>query len=145
MRKSLTIRQAGHADAHTIARLSSELGYPADDRQMEERIEVLKASSDDAVLVAEVDGHTVGWTHVTVLRGLEHDPRAELHGLVVSEERHGEGIGRALMDAAETWAREKGMDILRLRTNTVRKGAHAFYERLGYEKVKEQRVYQKPL
>ena len=42
-------------------------------------------------------------------------------------------------------ARLQGVSSIRLRTNVVRKGAHAFYEHVGYVVRKEQKVYVKVL
>ena len=60
----------------------------------------------------------------------------QVHGvtaLVVAEAARGQGIGRALMAAAETWAVERGCVLLEVTSNRRRVDAHAFYERLGYE------------
>lgn len=49
------------------------------------------------------------------------------------------------MERAERWAREQGCWAIYLRSNVVREGAHAFYERLGYERVKMQLALRKAL
>jgi GNAT superfamily N-acetyltransferase len=41
------------------------------------------------------------------------------------------GIGRALLDAAKTWARERGAARLELESGMARIHAHRFYEREG--------------
>ena len=47
--------------------------------------------------------------------------------------RRGEGIGADLIAALETQARSAGLDLLRLRTDTIQ--AAQFYEHLGYSPV----------
>jgi hypothetical protein len=50
-----------------------------------------------------------------------------------------------MVAAAEAWVLERGLAMLRLKTNAARKDAHRFYERMGFENVKEQIVYVKKL
>jgi GNAT superfamily N-acetyltransferase len=50
----------------------------------------------------------------------------------VPEAWQGRGAGRALMNAAEAWAREHGAERLHLNVWEFNEGAIAFYERLGY-------------
>ena len=57
----------------------------------------------------------------------------------------GRGIGRALVAEAEKWAREKGLETLRLRANAVRTEAHKFYLGLGFKNTKQQLVFVKSL
>jgi hypothetical protein len=47
--------------------------------------------------------------------------------------------------AAEDWARNQGLDRLRVRTRASRKEAHAFYEGRGFNLTKEQRVYDRKI
>ena len=44
-----------------------------------------------------------------------------------------------------SWAREMGCRAVSLRSNVVRDGAHAFYEKAGYRRIKTQHVFQKEL
>lgn len=55
------------------------------------------------------------------------------------------GVGATLLAAAEAWAAARGHDTLRVRSNVIRVDAHRFYERLGYERVKQSLVFQKHL
>ena len=50
-----------------------------------------------------------------------------------------------LHQEAEAWARQHGCQQVRLRSNKVRVEAHRFYERIGYEAAKSQKVYWKAL
>jgi GNAT superfamily N-acetyltransferase len=52
--------------------------------------------------------------------------------LVVTEEAEGQGVGGALMRAAETWARQQGYAKLTLTTFEGNGAARAVYEHLGY-------------
>jgi GNAT superfamily N-acetyltransferase len=83
--------------------------------------------------------------HVQVGHTLEMSPTAEIAGLVVDEASRGDGMGEALVHRAEAWARERGVAVMRVRSNVIRERAHRFYDRLGYERVKRQVVFKKRL
>ncbi|HEY3676065.1 MAG TPA: GNAT family N-acetyltransferase, partial [Candidatus Tumulicola sp.] len=63
--------------------------------------------------------------------------------LVVDESERGNGTGAALLQAAEAWARERGVRCIRVRSNVIRADAHRFYEREKYAPLKDQRVFEK--
>ena len=141
-----TIRMARNYDAPALAALCGELGYPATRQQLVARLAAIGAQASDRVFVAEDGGGTVvGWLHVALRGGLLDDEVAEIHGLVVTDAARGNGIGAALLQAAETWARERGATGLRVRSRVERERAHHFYERAGYARRKSQHVFAKPL
>ncbi len=95
-----------------------------------------------AVFVAE-DRGVVGWIHVQLDFGLVSSGVAEVGGLVVDERNRRGGIATALVARAQEWAQDRGCRELVVRSNTRRREAHEFYPALGFEPVKEQRVYRK--
>jgi GNAT superfamily N-acetyltransferase len=133
-------------DEAAAAELAGQLGYPTTAAQVGERLRRAAGQPDAALLVAEAAaGRVVGWAHAFGVYLLESEPYAELGGLVVDERERGRGVGRALLAAVEGWAREGGFASVRLRSNVVRERAHAFYERLGYERVKTQHCFRREL
>ncbi|MCG2767887.1 MAG: DUF5615 family PIN-like protein [Anaerolineae bacterium] len=50
-----------------------------------------------------------------------------------------------LKQQAEQWAREKVCWAVHVRSNVVRKDAHAFYETIGYRRIKTQFTFRKAL
>ena len=128
-----TIRDARDRDAKAIAVLLTQLGYPSDSDAVEERLDRMRVVGD-RVIVAEVDGEVVGLVHLQVTPALERErPAGKLGVLVVDEEHRGQGLGRALVEAAEHEARLRGCELIYLTTAERRDDAHAFYERLGLE------------
>ena len=143
---AVTIRPAAAGDAPEIAELATQLGYPSTAEQIARRLEALRGAPDSAVLVAGAEsGPLLGWIHVSANRLVESDPDAEIRGLVVDEAARSGGIGRRLVEEAESWALRRGFGRISVRSNVIRDRAHRFYERLGYERKKTQHKFQKRL
>src|ERR1700730_8920442 len=143
---TLKIRRAKSYDAPRIAELSGQLCYPATAVQMRERLRELKRSSEHAVLVAEsANEGVIGWLHVSRQPLLEAEIRAEVNGLVVTEQHRSIGAGARLLAAAERWARKHGCKSMSVRSNVTRERAHKFYKQNGYEHSKTQKSFRKPL
>ena len=142
----MRVRVARAADAGALAELCTQLGYPSTTAELEQRLERLMGEPDHVVYVAEVPGYGVaGFLHASSGMALETGPRAEILGLVADATLRGRGIGRTLVAEAERWAREKGYTALHVRCNVVRNEAHAFYEGLGFARVKTQTNFRKEL
>jgi GNAT superfamily N-acetyltransferase len=137
----VTVRPAHRRDAGAITGLTRELGYPVDEEAVRSRLAAILDAGHQAVFVAEYGGVTVGWAHVTDVPKVQDEPGADLEGMVVAEQMRGRGVGRALVAAAEDWAGRRGLRTLRVRSRSTRKGAHAFYRRMGFEDVKTSRVF----
>ncbi len=93
------------------------------------------------LLVAEGAGGPLGFALV----GLSMAPAvpifvsrrcAEVHLLVVAEAARGRGLGRTLMEHAQTWADEQGAADVRVVVWEFNERAIRFYERLGYATVR---------
>ena len=133
-------------DAEGVATLSTQLGYPSTAEETLRRFRGIGDAPDARVWVAQApDGAIVGWIHLFGNRLLESDPDIEIGGLVVHEDARGRGVGRALVSAAEDWARERGYTMVSVRSNVVRREAHEFYRGLGYEPTKSQFKFRKKL
>jgi GNAT superfamily N-acetyltransferase len=142
----LKIRRAKISDAPSLAKLAGELGYPTTTSEMRIRLQRLRPAADHAVFVAKNgDGDVIGWLHASVSRLLEVPLCAEVEGLVVAEGHRSAGAGAQLLEAAEQWARKRRCVNMSVRSNVLRERAHGFYERNGYEHIKTQRAFLKPL
>ena len=141
----VTLRPATTADVPAIAKLSGELGYPLGEDVVRGRMAHLLVLPEHAVIVAELDHAVCGWVHVHAHRSLVSGERADVFGLVVSRAVRRRGVGRMLMADAERWARERGLELMVLRSNVQRPESHAFYPAIGYEHFRTQAVYRKSL
>jgi ribosomal protein S18 acetylase RimI-like enzyme len=97
-----------------------------------------------AVLVAEgTDGLLGGYVHVHQETDYYGRSLAHIEILAVSQAAEGRGAGRALVEAAEQWARSAGLHLVTLNVFATNQRARALYERLGY--LPETLHYVKPL
>ena len=111
--------------------------------------------ADDALqLVAELDGRVVGWLSARVEQPSENaavetirEPgmtRLLVDALIVDRPVWRCGAGTALLEAAESWGRDKGAEIARLSTYADSRVSVPFYEeRMGY--TRRSIVFQKRL
>ncbi len=84
----------------------------------------------DPALVADDDGTLVGFcTAYQEMHSVRFGYRAWVEDLAVDPGRRSAGVGKALLDAAKDWARERGATHLELDSAESRADAHRFYER----------------
>jgi RimJ/RimL family protein N-acetyltransferase len=141
---TLVVRHAEPRDAARLVDLAEAVGAEPEGwlitegawrSAVDERryLKALRRYGDAAVLVAEADGEIVGRL------SLARDPHpASAHvadlGLMVAKTCRRRGVGRALMEAAETWARSAGIEKLELHVFPYNAPAIGLYERLGYRR-----------
>ncbi|WP_423463410.1 GNAT family N-acetyltransferase [Promicromonospora sp. MS192] len=132
----MQIRRAVPADSPAVAPLLGQLGYPTTAADLDARFARVAGSPYDAawVVVEDPSGAVAGFATGHVRSPFELDaPVAELTALVVDETQRGTGAGRALVATVEDWAIAHGCVRITVSSAFRREGAHAFYERLGYE------------
>ncbi len=140
------VREADARDAEALARLgravSSEPGDwllttsggwrgVGDERRY---LKSLRRYPDAAVFVAEADGGEVV-ARLSLARDAHPSSRhvADL-GLMVAASHRRRGIGRALLEQAEAWARAHGVRKLELHVFPWNEPAIALYESYGFER-----------
>ena len=130
----LVLRDARPRDAETLASLIVALGYEAGVADVRKRLAAL-AKAGQHVLVAE-RGAVVGLLTTSTMQVL-HRPRpvGRISMMVVAESERGNGIGAALVAEAEARLKAAGCGLVEVTSNAKRLRAHAFYERLGYERT----------
>jgi GNAT superfamily N-acetyltransferase len=126
------VRTASSPDREQVWALARDLAtsYEVDADAFTTTFDQLTSAPDVLFLVAEVDGRIDGY-----LMGQRHHtfhangPVVWVEEVMVAAEQRGRGIGRALMSAAEHWAREQNAAYVSLATRR----AAEFYTALGYE------------
>jgi len=143
---TLRIREAQLDDAPAIAALAGVLGYAVEPEEMGNRLSRVLARGEDTVLVAASGADELaGWLHGARHTLLTSPLTCEILALVVSARHRRLGVARGLVTTLESWARSHGVTTLTVRSNIVRLESHAFYASLGYDRIKTQHVYRKPL
>lgn len=85
------------------------------------------------VFVAESEqGERLGFATVSHSTHFTGEGQAYIGELATSEEAEGRGVGKALAQACEQWAREQGYRILSLATGAANERALGFYRHMGY-------------
>jgi len=129
-----------------MADLAGQLGYECASTEIRNRMNQMGDPNQYAVYVAELPGGQIaGWIGVYMFRAVELDGFAEISGLVVDQQIRSRGIGKALLDVAEQWARSHGCNSVSVHSNVSREHAHCFYMRNGYEHIKTQKSFCKSL
>ena len=144
-KQKLIIRTANADDADDICRICcDDLGYNCTSALIEQRL-IERDLGREQVFVAEYDNSVVGFVHVEDYKTLYFEELANLLGLTVSKKYRRQGIATALIKQAEYWAKEKGINMIRLNSGSTRKEAHRFYRSLGFDNEKEQIRFMKKL
>ncbi len=128
-------------------------GHPID---ADEFVASLRRAEDDPARfarVTEVGGRVVGFITAHLDEPLDNAEkqlmrdlgslRGYVDALVVHRSSWRHGVGRALMEAAEGWAREQGATVMKTDTNYRSPVSVPFYESLGYDR--QSIVFRKPL
>jgi GNAT superfamily N-acetyltransferase len=128
----LKIRPAVADDAHAIAKLLGELGYPTTAEDVPSRLAGYE-SPDYVALIAESHGEVVALIGLHLLSSLHvAKPACYITGLIVTETAQHQGIGKRLLAEAETWARAHGCNRITVTSANHREDAHSFYETHGF-------------
>ena len=129
------ISPASVQDADAISALLTELEHPTAAEAVAERLPGLLAAGDE-VLLAWSGDRALGLVALHVMSVLHRSgPLGRITSLVVSSEARGQGIGRALVEAAEARFRARGCVYAEVTSHGRRTEAHAVYEHLGYAKT----------
>jgi len=85
---------------------------------------------DSVILVAEHGPELLGFASAYLeLNSVRFGRRCWVEDLAVSPAHRSQGVGKALLDAAKDWARDRGATHLELDSGEARTEAHRFYER----------------
>jgi ribosomal protein S18 acetylase RimI-like enzyme len=136
----VSVRPAQAGDAAVAAKLLHDFNREYDDptpppEQLAGRLVELLAGDDTVILLAGRDGEDPCAVAVMRFRLSIWEPGLEcyLAELYVAPARRGQGIGRALMEAAMAAARKQGAGYMDLGTAETDVPARRLYESLGFD------------
>jgi len=134
------IRQATQNDASAILKLYAQPDYDNGRVLSQEGAKAIILNAERypfyKFYLAERQGLALGTYALLVMENIGHmgSPSAIVESVAVAPEAQGMGIGKALMDHALAIAAEQGCYKLALSSNLKRAAAHAFYDRLGFQR-----------
>ncbi len=134
------IREAKAEDIPSILSLYSEIDLSGEAslsiEKAQERFSRIQSYPDYHIYVAVHEGHIIGTFALLIMDNLAHNgaPSGVVEGVVMRKDWQAKGIGKQLMNYAMRKCIEAKCYKMMLSSNTVREGAHKFYESLGFRK-----------
>jgi predicted N-acetyltransferase YhbS len=133
----VTIGSLTPDDWEALAKLYEELSnIDAEEDKMKENLSWIVANEDYYLIGAKNEnGELVGSLLGIVCRDIVGNcrPFMVLENVIVTEKSRGQGIGGKLLKWIEDKAHERNCHYIMFVSSIQRKGAHKFYETLGYK------------
>jgi len=125
-----------------LAKLNAnEFGYKYPVEKTRERVKCILNKSTDRIFVLCENNVVVGYAHASNYEGTYFDAQKNIMAIAVDSNHRGKGLGKALLNAVEDWAKEESCIGVRLVSGMDRTGAHEFYRHCGYKLRKEQKNF----
>jgi len=139
----LIVRECKEQDYERIFTLNCFLGYNNSLENTRKSLVKILSRPTDKIYVACIENKVIGYIQVSDYECTYLDSMKNIMALVVDEAYRKQGVGKALLQAAEVWADQCGCRGVRLNSAMNRTGAHAFYEHCGYFHEKDQKNFRK--
>ncbi|MBO8187272.1 GNAT family N-acetyltransferase [Streptomyces spirodelae] len=139
--EEFTVRRATAEDIPEIVAMLADdpLGAtretPSDLAPYRAAFDRIDADPNQHLVIAELDGGTVGTLHLTVIPGLSRrgSARSLIEAVRIHADHRGSGMGTWLIEWAVAESRRLGCVLVQLTSDATRVDAHRFYERLGFQ------------
>lgn len=131
------IRRAMPADFEEVLALFRQLwpGKVLNKERQRAVYTVMLESAGYELLCAEMEGAIIGFASLSIQHNFWQEGHILYITTMIVDERHrGQGIGTALVREIEKIAGERGCKRIELESAFHRTEAHAFYEKMGFEK-----------
>ncbi len=109
-----------------------------DDQHEQEVVEILRDGSEELFFAERPEGGLCGFLEASIRScadGCEHRPVGYIEGWYVDPDVRRQGVGRALVEAAESWARSRGCRQMASDANIWNDGSHQAHAALGYQEM----------
>lgn len=127
---TLAIAEVADSDVEAVIALWQRCGLTRPWNDPASDIALARRNANSTILVGRTDGAVVA----TAMVG--HDGhRGWVYYVAVDPLRQKQGLGRAIMNAAEQWLRDAGLPKLQLLVRRENAKAGAFYRSIGYEEA----------
>lgn len=144
MNNNFIIRIARITDSYDIYHINkTSLGYDYDFEKQKKKIEAVLNDHKQVIFVADNSEKVIGYIHLVNYDVIYADNFKNCLGLAVDNEYKRQGVGSALLNKGEKWARDHGAVGIRLCSGMEREKAHDFYLSQGYICNKLQKNFKK--
>jgi aminoglycoside 6'-N-acetyltransferase I len=145
----LIVRQAANADFPAWAAMRRKLWPDQDPAELESELAQVTAMEPPYTgFVAEEHGRLIGFIEVWVrgyAEGAPVGPAAYVEGLWVEPEHRRRGVARAMLEAAEQWARARGLGYIGSDALIDNDLSHAWHKAAGFAEIERLVVFGKKL
>lgn len=131
----MEIRRPTAADGEIWLRMRNEFWPQCDLDQHRREMEVMLSRQDAAALLAFEGDKSLGFIELTLRReaeGCQSSPIGYIEGWFVEEAARGTGVGKALIEAGERWAREHGCVEMASNTGIANEAGQKAHLALGF-------------
>ncbi len=133
--RGLVIREGSRTDGAALERLIKQIGFEASGGNISDRLETMD-STGNRLFVAEHGGDIIGCLTTSIMEVVHRPaPVGRISMMVVDEALRGQGVGRALVMAAQNHLARCGCHLVEVTSRFDLVDAHSFYQKLGYEKT----------
>jgi len=139
----LIFRRALPADLPDLVRMlaDDELGSQREchetplPKSYHQAFDAIDRDANHELIVAELDGAVIGTLHLIFVPSISYQGslRSQVESVRVDSRHQSRGVGSQMMKYALERARLRGAHLMQLTSHQSRRGAHRFYERLGFE------------
>ena len=136
MAETMQIREARKSDAEELSRLFEVLGFPIASSLVESHWAEWLQSGNQGIVAEGMDGCLIGV--ITIHRKIvlhRPYPVGRIMLLVVDTPARGLGVGKTLLQAAETALANQGCKLVEITSRMQLVEAHGFYEYMGYSRT----------
>jgi aminoglycoside 6'-N-acetyltransferase I len=119
-----------------------------DEQQAREMDEILASDTEEVFVAERPDGGLCGFLEASLRSqadGCDTTPVGYIEGWYVDPDVRRQGIGRALVEAAEAWARSKGCRQMASDAELWNEVSHRAHGALGYEETARLVLFKKDL
>ena len=143
----MKIREANIDDYKAVQKLSIQLGYEYPVNEVKEKLSSILKDIDHRIILAinPITDEVIGYIHVQKYQTLYFDDLLNILGMVIDEAWRNKGVGSALIQKIEEIAGEFKCKGIRAASSVKRTDAHMFYQRRGFDIIKEQKRFIKRL
>lgn len=142
----MNIREARAEDTQGIQDLYAHVmqyHYPMD--EMRKMIEIVYADQNNYVFIAEEDKTVIGVIEVVIKYSIHKKSYLIINTLAVSCDHQNKGTGTQLLRYAEAFAKARQLGSISVGSQVKRVQAHHFYQKNGFELIKEHKIFEKML